>query len=202
MSARRCRGASVPRDWAAARAEEVALAQLPHHRPRLEQIPQIPQIPQPHDAYFRHRRPAKRGTVRPWRRARDALSLLRRDLVSLRWVRIRSDSGQTCRAGVTSRTAAPTRRSPRLPRHRHCRSRGPRPPSCASRSASAPRRSRGTTGAGGLELERRTNDDVAVVELPRHQAAAVPPIKQALTTTLGDTVELAVRRLRSASVTG
>lgn len=39
-------------------------------------------------------------------------------------------------------------------------------------------------------LERRTNDDVAVVELPRHQAAAIPPIKQALPTTLGDTIEL------------
>ena len=40
------------------------------------------------------------------------------------------------------------------------------------------------------ELERRTDDDVAVVELPRHQAAAIPPIKQALPTTLGDTVQL------------
>ncbi len=40
------------------------------------------------------------------------------------------------------------------------------------------------------KLERRTNDDVAVVELPRHQAAAIPPIKQALPTPLGDTVEL------------
>jgi hypothetical protein len=40
------------------------------------------------------------------------------------------------------------------------------------------------------KLERRTNDDVAVVELPRHQAAAIPPMKQALPTTLGDAVEL------------
>ncbi|HEX3326172.1 MAG TPA: hypothetical protein VHV50_04175, partial [Actinomycetota bacterium] len=40
------------------------------------------------------------------------------------------------------------------------------------------------------KLERRTNDDVAVIELPRHQAAAITPMKQALPTTLGDTVEL------------
>ena len=40
------------------------------------------------------------------------------------------------------------------------------------------------------KLERRTNDDVGVVELPRHQAAAIPPSKQTLPTTLGNTAEL------------
>ena len=40
------------------------------------------------------------------------------------------------------------------------------------------------------KLERRTNDDVAVVELPRHEAPAIPPIEQAVASSLGDTVEL------------
>jgi hypothetical protein len=31
---------------------------------------------------------------------------------------------------------------------------------------------------------------VAVIELPRHEAAAIPPMKQAVPTALGDTVEL------------
>lgn len=40
------------------------------------------------------------------------------------------------------------------------------------------------------KLERCTNDDVAAVELPRHQTAAIPPGTQPIPTTLGDTLEL------------
>jgi hypothetical protein len=41
------------------------------------------------------------------------------------------------------------------------------------------------------EVERRTDDEVAVVELPRDQAPAVPPVEQPVAAPLGDTVELA-----------
>ena len=40
------------------------------------------------------------------------------------------------------------------------------------------------------EVERRADDDVAVVELPRDQAPAIPPVEQPVAATLGDTVEL------------
>ena len=40
------------------------------------------------------------------------------------------------------------------------------------------------------EVERRTDDDVAAVQLPRDQAPAVSPVEQAVAATLGDTVEL------------
>jgi hypothetical protein len=52
------------------------------------------------------------------------------------------------------------------------------------------------------KLERRPNDAVAVVELPCHQAAAIPPIKQALRRLSEIPLSCAVKRLRSASVTG
>src|SRR6476659_1714727 len=39
-------------------------------------------------------------------------------------------------------------------------------------------------------VERRADDDVAAIELPRHQAAAVPPIEQAVAAALRDAVEL------------
>ena len=40
------------------------------------------------------------------------------------------------------------------------------------------------------EVERRTDDDMAVVELPCDQAPTVPPIEQAVAATFGDAVEL------------
>jgi hypothetical protein len=40
------------------------------------------------------------------------------------------------------------------------------------------------------EVERRTNDDVAFVELPSDQASAVSPVEQAAAATLRDPVEL------------
>ena len=40
------------------------------------------------------------------------------------------------------------------------------------------------------EIERRTDDDVTVVELSSHQTPAVPPVEQASPGTLGDSVEL------------
>jgi len=40
------------------------------------------------------------------------------------------------------------------------------------------------------EVERRTDDDVAVVELPPDQAPAVPPVEQPVAAMLGDAVEL------------
>ena len=40
------------------------------------------------------------------------------------------------------------------------------------------------------EVERRTDHDVAVVELPRDQPPAVSPVEQALAATLSDPVEL------------
>ena len=40
------------------------------------------------------------------------------------------------------------------------------------------------------EVERRPDDDVALVELPCHEAAVKPPVEQALAATLGNTVEL------------
>src|SRR6266516_5782915 len=40
------------------------------------------------------------------------------------------------------------------------------------------------------KVERRSDDDVAVVELPGDQAPAVPPVEQALSVSLGDAVKL------------
>jgi hypothetical protein len=40
------------------------------------------------------------------------------------------------------------------------------------------------------EAERRTDDDMAVIELPGDQSPAVPPVKQAAAARLGDAVEL------------
>jgi hypothetical protein len=40
------------------------------------------------------------------------------------------------------------------------------------------------------ELERRADDDVAVVDLPRDQAPSVSPFEEAVAAALGDTVEL------------
>ena len=40
------------------------------------------------------------------------------------------------------------------------------------------------------ELERRPDDDVRVVELPRHESPVIPPLEQALAAALGDAVEL------------
>jgi hypothetical protein len=40
------------------------------------------------------------------------------------------------------------------------------------------------------KFERRTDDDVAAVALPRDQAPAVSPVEQVAAATLGDTVEL------------
>jgi len=40
------------------------------------------------------------------------------------------------------------------------------------------------------ELERRADDDLGLVELPRDKAPAVPPVEQPFATALGDAVEL------------
>jgi hypothetical protein len=40
------------------------------------------------------------------------------------------------------------------------------------------------------EIERRTNDDVPVVELSSHETALVPPVEQPSRGTLGDSFEL------------
>jgi hypothetical protein len=40
------------------------------------------------------------------------------------------------------------------------------------------------------EVERRTNDDVTVVELSSHEAAAVPPVEEPSRGALGDSFEL------------
>jgi hypothetical protein len=40
------------------------------------------------------------------------------------------------------------------------------------------------------EVERRSDDDVAVVDLPSDQASAVSPVEQAAAPTLGDPVKL------------
>ena len=40
------------------------------------------------------------------------------------------------------------------------------------------------------EVERRANDDVAVIALPGDQTSAIAPVEQAIAVTLDDTIEL------------